>query len=191
MKLLAQDLNHLLAGFLQGKAPPLLDLADGFCLWQLQSLQQDLPHLFKCILHFCAGRWRIQLLRQFPEALAVLLVRRFDQAKKTYLILNRSLVEATDHHIWLALVDLCIELEEGSNPLPHFSNVKSRIEKPRLAMRSACCAEFSLPRLHQDLPKLVLRCLINCGSKELLPLVLLFVSEGTSWRPPPVGIVGT
>ena len=80
------------------------------------------------------------MLREFPEALAVLLVGRFDQAKETDLILYRSLVEAAYYDIWLVLDDFGSELEEVSNPLPHFSDVKSGIRKPRLTMRSACCA---------------------------------------------------
>src|SRR5712692_7031300 len=131
MELITQDLDQPLAGFLPCITPSLLDLVGGFCLWQLQSLQQHLPYLLKCILHFCAGRLRIQLLCEFPEALAIPLVGRFDQAKKTDLILDRAMVEMTDNHIWLVLADFCIELEEVSNSLSHFSDVKGRIGKQR------------------------------------------------------------
>src|SRR6266568_3132262 len=191
MELVGQHLDHLLARFLSCLTSPLLNLAGLFDLWQPHSLQEQLLHLLKCILHFCASRFGIQLLSEFPEALAVPLVGRLDQAKKTHLVLDRAMIETAHHHVWLALLNFGIELEEVINPPSHFNNVKGGIGKLRLTMRSARCAQFSLSRLQKDFSELILCRLVNLWSKELLPLALLFVSEGTCWRPPPVGIIGT
>src|SRR5258708_3372958 len=179
MELVAQDRDHLLARFLSCVTSALLDFAGGRCLWQLRSLQQQLPHLLKCVLHFCAGRSGIQVLREFPEALAFPLIGSFDQAQKTHLILYRAMVETAYHHIWLVIRNFSIELEEVSNPLSHFSDSKGRIRKPCLTLRSACGAQFSVSRLHQDFPQLLLRRFIHPLGKQLLPLSLLFSSEGT------------
>src|SRR6266481_10138966 len=130
MELVAQDLDHLLARFLSSVTSALLDLAGGFCLWQLRSLQQHLPHLLKCVLHFCAGRSGIEVLREFPEVFAFPLTGSFDKAKKTHLILYRAMVETAYHHIWLVLRNFSSELEEVSNPLSHFGDSKGGIGKP-------------------------------------------------------------
>src|SRR5260370_33494417 len=179
MELVAQDLDHLLARFLSCVTSALLDVAGGSCLWQLRSLQQPLPHLLKCVLHFCAGRSGIQVLCEFPEALAFPLIGGFDQAQKTHLILYRAMVETTYHHIWLVLRNFSIELEEVSNPLSHFSDSKGRIRKPWLSMRSACRAQIPISRLHKYFSQLILRRFIPPRCRQLLPLSLLFSSEGT------------
>src|SRR5258706_2500106 len=190
MELIAQDFDHLLARFSPCIAPPLLDLVGSLCTWRLQSMQQHLPHLLKRILHLCPGWWGIELLSEFPEALTCPLVGYFDQAKKTYFILYRAAIETAYYHIWLALGNFGIELEEVSKPPAHFGNVEGGIGKPWLTARGACRAQFAVSGLHEDLPQLVLRCLVHPWSKQLLPLLPLFLGERTRWRPPPVGIVG-
>src|SRR5216684_1805567 len=151
MKLIAQDLDHLLARFLSCITSPLLDRAGGFCLGQLQTLKEKLSHLLKCILHFCAGRFGIQLPCELPEALIFPFVGCFDQAKKTHLVLYCSVIQTAHNHVWLVLSDFSVELEEVSNPLSHLSNVKGRIGKPRLTMLGSRHTQFAIPGLHKDL----------------------------------------
>src|SRR5260370_419810 len=113
------------------------------------------------------------------EPFAFPLMGRFDQSKKTHLILYRAMVETAYHHIWLVLRNFSIELEEVSNPLSHFGDSKGRIRKPWLSMRSACRAQLPISRLHKYFSQLILRRFIPLRGKQLLPFSLLFSSEGT------------